>query len=341
MSNQRTETFRGLIVGDPHIAVRPPGWRTPETWDKEFESLMGQVYDLAVQFSVDFVACTGDWFHSKAASSHADVLRGIRGTSRIVEHFGPILSGLGNHDMVGHSISDADRRQPIAVLEAAGTIRRIDREAVFIEKGKEKILVAAAPYCPGPPRFKLTTRVDKDIINSLAGMVLLLHHDLYLQQEPKASRVLLAPKDFIGAYYRPGIPVVWGNGHIHDDQGVIDSGRDAFANIGALARIATSESSLVPQSLLVSISPKKTVAKMLSLEVASPEASYAAEARTVGDDAEPDENLARFLSYLAEEDRSTGRESAETLLRSFAAARGDPDGAVEAAVEVLSSVAQR
>lgn len=335
MSKPQGEVLRGVAFGDPHVTVNPPGWRTPETWGAEFESLMAQVLTLATQVRADFVACPGDWFHSKASSSHADVLRVIRATAPIVDKFGPILTIPGNHDMVGHNVADASKRQPIAVLEAAGVIQRVDLAPKVFRKGTETFAVGGAPYSPGPP-----TRLGSGLPRSISGAVVLLHHDFYVGgQEPSASRLLLSDDWFRKAEEHQAFVLV--NGHIHDDVGVMEHPKlpRVFVNVGALARISTAEADLVPQALALTLRRGRAYAKLVSLEVEPADRAYLPEAAGVkGGD--PSLELEEFLRYLGDEDESDGR-SLETLLRSYAAERGDPGGALEAAAEVLASVPAR
>lgn len=329
MAKKTSETFTAIVFGDPHIATRPPGWRTPETWGGEFESLIRQIHAVAKQFGADRVCCTGDWFHSKAASSHEDVLRAIRALTPLVEDFGPVLSTIGNHDMVGHNIEDAARRQPIAVLAAAGLIRRVDLTPEEIKKGDETFLVNGIAYAPGYPRPAKATCKD-----DVSGELILTHHDLYLDDKkgPAAVQVLNT-----STRYSDSDSVAFVNGHIHDDQGIAqsDDKTQAFVNAGSLARVSLSEADLIPVVALVRFRDRKIYVKLLSLQVAPASEAFAADADAVTDP-RVGADLDAFLKFIDHDDAPHA--TVESLLRSFAQRRGDPEGVIEAAASVLASV---
>ncbi len=113
--------LRVVVFGDPHLTLEPPGNRDPATWVAEVEHLFKQVYEVAEQCRADRVACTGDWFHSKGRTSFATLVWAMRLIEPIVKRFGPIITAIGNHDIIGNNVTSVVS-QPLGVLMRAGLV---------------------------------------------------------------------------------------------------------------------------------------------------------------------------------------------------------------------------
>lgn len=109
-----------LLVGDIHLADRPPSSCTESYTDDLFD-LLRQTVDLATELEVDAVVWAGDVFHVKAASrnSHRLVQRTIELGTR---YPCPWIIVPGNHD-IEHDRLQSLNKQPLGTLFQAGAIR--------------------------------------------------------------------------------------------------------------------------------------------------------------------------------------------------------------------------
>lgn len=304
------DALRLVGFGDFHGAKRPPASRNPESWRREMPKLLEQVAAIAHDVRADVIVGTGDWFHSKGRSGHADVIHVIDMLTPLVEKYGPILTVAGNHDMVGNAVEHSHDEQPIGVLARAGMIRRVDVEEVSIVKGKTKYRVTGAS-------FNLNAKAALNGIG-VGGdcLVVVSHLDVTLAQAP--SHLLHVNKN-----RNPQATLVV-NGHLHEEQGCsrvvensVPSPSAAWFNVGTMARTSAHEAGLEPKVLSATIQPGRVWGRLITLEC-----DHASEAFVEREDDDAIEQsdraaLDEFLDSLNKEDDGDCGDIAE-LLRSSA-----------------------
>lgn len=334
---QTTDALRGVVFGDVHASrVAPAGWRSDEDWRRETESLFRQVGELCALYRPHFVACPGDWFHRKGLTGHEDVRWLIELLRPLADRYGPVLTVAGNHDMVGNNIRDSIDRQPIAVLEAAGMIRRVDLvdrgddQGKIIPVGRERYIVIGISYGGAIPlnlkHLKLQVQKHK-----AAGAVVILHHELLTEQAAAATGVV--------SFLKNDAAVAVLNGHIHDSTVLLHSHftgcrPEAYAATGCLMRTSVAERDVPVGITTVSMTPGKVRLKRIPLNVAPADEAFPRAAPGV---AAVNEDLDNFAAYLG--DRVDAPEEVLTdVLHGFAAACGYSAETAARAVEIIRAV---
>ena len=117
------QAITGIVFGDVHWTDTPPMSRSAN-YLADLSSILEQIGAIARTMKVDFVACTGDWFHSKGNTSNRAVCRLIECLQTNFDR--PILTIPGNHDMIGDNVDSIKDGQPFHLLELAGVVRRVD-----------------------------------------------------------------------------------------------------------------------------------------------------------------------------------------------------------------------
>lgn len=121
-----------LLIGDIHLADRPPSLRTEGYTDEVFAKL-AECNALAEEHGVDAIVQLGDVFHVKQPSrnSHAMVHRFI--TDVLDAAPVPWWCVIGNHDMTHDRLSSIPN-QPLGVLFQAG-LRRLEGHVEIVPDG--------------------------------------------------------------------------------------------------------------------------------------------------------------------------------------------------------------
>jgi len=251
-----------LFRTDVHLADRSPdSWKGD--YPAEIWSNLEQIGGLAREHKVDAVLDGGDYFHIKAASknSHAMVSR-----SALTQKGYPCPSYVieGNHDITYNNL-DSIERQPLGVLFETGVFHRL-RDQVF-ESGDLRVRVVGLPYSPN------RTLEEIQAIQKQPGdthLVLVLHQ---LAMEKPSRGVSEFFREEVFQYsdlVTPQGPDVFLFGHLHKDQGVVETGGKIFVNQGAVSRGALNQENLdrQPQVALIELVEGKPKISLLPLVVA-------------------------------------------------------------------------
>lgn len=294
-------TIKGLGWGDVHWTTEPPVCRT----DRYLEELSGyfeQIKELADLAKPDFLFCCADWFHRKGRASHADTRSLMEALGPLVDAHGPILSTIGNHDMVGNNADHALVDQPIGVLQAAGYIRVLDivrGEFHEIEVGGQKFRITGLPYCETnrlPAKMAGVWKIKTERMPRIP-LVLLCHHDA------KAGW-----NDWLHMIGGPQVtqtPTVILNGHLHDkrDECRFTKANVGVYNLGSLARTSIAEKDLQIEAALVELSAKRYSVKRLPLaSLPTTTNTFIEPTAASGDEKETNVDLDNFLASLKSED---------------------------------------
>jgi DNA repair exonuclease SbcCD nuclease subunit len=211
----RNEYAGILFIGDPHIAASPPGFRLDDYAATVLRKLSFCLELAAARRCLPIIL--GDLFHVPRDNPNSLLVALIETFRR---HIPWVL--VGNHDKYEARLT---RDVSLAVLDAAGVIRLLDREgpvASVIAAGKHILIGASPDWTPIPGA---TDPHGHDYV------LWLTHHDLAFPGY-EAARTNLREI--------PGIDLVV-NGHIHTPKPAQHFGRTLWLNPGSLTRISRSQ----------------------------------------------------------------------------------------------------
>jgi predicted MPP superfamily phosphohydrolase len=104
---------RALLIGDIHLADRPPSIRT-ETYTEDILAKLKAAADLAVEHDCEAIVLAGDVFHIKTPTRNSHAL--VQATGEVLTAAGlPVLIVPGNHDLSNDRL-DSLRKQPLGTL---------------------------------------------------------------------------------------------------------------------------------------------------------------------------------------------------------------------------------
>lgn len=212
-----TREYAGLLfIGDFHIAASPPGFRLDDYAQTVLQKLSFAMKTALQQRSLPILL--GDVFHVPRDNPN-HILVGL------IELFREQIPWVvvGNHDKHEARLT---RDVSLAVLDAAGVVRLIDRDGqvASVNVSGRKVLIGASPDWTPIPKA-----VDP---NGHDYVVWLTHHDLAFPGY-EAARTNLREI--------PGVDLVV-NGHIHTPKPPQRTGQTLWCNPGSLTRIARSYS---------------------------------------------------------------------------------------------------
>lgn len=105
--------MKALLIGDIHLADRPPSIRT-ETYTDDILAKLQAATTLALEHDCDAIVSAGDVFHVKTPTRNSHAL--VQRTGEVLTSVGlPVLIVPGNHDMSNDRL-DSLRKQPLGTL---------------------------------------------------------------------------------------------------------------------------------------------------------------------------------------------------------------------------------
>ena len=110
-----------IIFNDPHYTETPPRMRK-DTYGADILSKIDEVILLSEQHNCDAILCTGDIFHRKGDVTHSEVFKLM---SVLKKAKVPILTILGNHDIIGYNF-DSYKTRAIGTLIKSDIIKLLD-----------------------------------------------------------------------------------------------------------------------------------------------------------------------------------------------------------------------
>lgn len=231
--------MRLLLVGDIHLADRPPSIRTDDYKDHILAKLW-QTCELANHAEVEGVVWVGDVFHIKAASRTSHSL--VQDIIEIGQSYEcPWIIVPGNHDLT-HDRMESLEKQPLGVIFRAGAI-----------KGDGEIKIGdSSIYCvPWLKDFpEQLPGYMKGWKNSSAP--LMVTHAPILPSGSTAPYEFYSALDWAHMMSREGHVFY---GHIHDNHGIhhgrytddpdiYETHSSTFCNFGAISRGSLHEATL-------------------------------------------------------------------------------------------------
>lgn len=209
--------MRSLIIGDVHLADRPPSLRK-EGYAEDILAKLAFCITTANELKVDNVIQLGDIFHIKAPSRTSHRL--VQQTVDVFQKSNsPVLLVVGNHDLTNDSLKSLDG-QPLGTLAKAS--------------GIELLL--------GPhPDFDVTGVPYLDDPNSLTGYWTTEERTLVCSHVSLFPVGDVPPYSYISASDYAAIVAPAGTkavayGHIHIPHGVYQESDIWFCNNGAISR---------------------------------------------------------------------------------------------------------
>lgn len=105
--------MKALLIGDIHLADRPPSIRT-ETYTEDILAKLQAAVDLAAEHGCEAIVSAGDVFHIKTPTRNSHAL--VQRTGEVLTSAGlPVLIVPGNHDLSNDRL-DSLRKQPLGTL---------------------------------------------------------------------------------------------------------------------------------------------------------------------------------------------------------------------------------
>lgn len=221
--------MRFLLVGDVHLADRPPSVRT-ESYTDDILAKVRWCSEYANEHDLDAVIYLGDVFHLKAPSrnSHnlvlrtAEAMQVFRGTSWIVP---------GNHDIQQDRLDSLDS-QPLGALALAPRIALADGYIPELD-------VVSIPYLDDLEEFTRRCAAYSGDIDIAPPSLLVTHQSIFPPGENPPYPHLNA--DELAANWGT-TPMAYG--HIHDPHGFYQANGVWFCNMGAISRGSLHEETL-------------------------------------------------------------------------------------------------
>lgn len=247
-----TEPYAGLLfIGDPHLSSRIPGFRKddyPETVLAKLEGVLKRAREERL-----LPVILGDLFHWPRDNANwllVRVIMMLRGQE--------VLAVVGNHDT---RLRDLESDDSLALLEAVGCIRFVDRQGPWIGRiGERQVVVGGTSWSAALPKSfdSETHHAEPDAL-----VVWITHHDVLFSGYEESG--VHRPRDI------PGIHLVV-NGHIHRPLEQITHGSTTWVNPGNIARVARGDGHAARRPAVMRLDVRGQVWGLSEMEV--PHQSY-------------------------------------------------------------------
>jgi len=266
-----------LLIGDPHLEGRVPGFRKddyPRTILEKLRWCLGYASDNRL-----LPAVLGDLFHLPRDNPNWLLVE-------LMQLFdGELLAVYGNHDVHENELNEDDS---LSILVHAGSLRLLSEENPFTgEIGGRPVIVGGTSWGrPLPRSFELSSPDSGDLRRLVFWLV---HHDLILPGYEEAGR--LRPRGL------PGIDVVI-NGHIHRRLDEYHAGSTLWMTPGNISRRARSDATRehVPSVLRIDIERDRWDYRYITV----PHEPFDAVFHESVIEETPEEGPSAFISGLAE-----------------------------------------
>lgn len=222
--------MKALLIGDCHLADRPPSVRT-ETYAQDILDKMAWCVDYANEHT-DVMVLLGDVFHLKSPSRNSHAL--VQATATVLEKFkGRVLIVPGNHDLSQDRLESLSS-QPLGTLALSPNVSLID--GYDVDTG-----IYGIPYLDDREKF-IEAIAQADIYGFESGSKVTLiatHASIFPPGENPPYAHMNADQV---AGYEGTIPIAYG--HIHDPHGFYQANGVWFCNNGAISRGSLHEETL-------------------------------------------------------------------------------------------------
>lgn len=250
---------------DTHVCDRSPAsWKAD--YPSEIWSNLEQVGKFAREHHATAVLDGGDYFHVKSASRNPHSLV-VRSNKLHRAYPCPTFGVIGNHDVVYNNLETIDQ-QPLGVLFSSGVFSPLV-EQVF-EDGDLRVRVVGVPYSP------FRTLADITAIKKKPGdtfLIAIVHQLAAADPPPSVVDFFGEPVFKYADLISENGPDLFGFGHWHKDQGIVDIGNTQFVNLGAVSRgaLIRENTQRTPKVALIEATKDGLRVLQLPLSVAAPE----------------------------------------------------------------------
>lgn len=280
--------MQALVVGDIHLADRPPSIRT-DAYAEQILAKLKQTVDIAHKVDVDVVIWAGDVFHIKTPSRTSHEL--VQKTCDVMrEYKRPLLIVPGNHDM-RHDRLDTLPEQPLGVLFKAGAIPLVGDVEMATANGLVRVF--GIPYLydwkRDLPKYMSEWKASK------AGLMV-THAPIVPPGETRPFEIIDA-SDWSTLMERHGEVYF---AHMHDPDGTFVVNETKFCNQGAISRGSLHEKTVLrePSVTIYSDDPLHETFSKQVLEFLPPEDVFRLDVKNATD--AKLEKLDTFLTSVQE-----------------------------------------
>lgn len=235
----KTDYVGVLLIGDPHIEARQPGFRKDDFAEVILEKIRWSL-DYASQEKL-LPAFLGDLFDKPRGNPNWLL-------SRLIEVMSPVESiGIfGNHDCAETTLTENDS---LSVLIAAGCLQLVSATRPYRARMNDRdVIIGGSSYREAiPQRFRLPTTRKQDLFDNDPFVMWLTHHDIGF---PGYNNPKIEPHQIDNVELLV-------NGHIHRQLEPVKAGRTLWITPGNITRRSRSEAvrSHIPQVTRVDIFP--------------------------------------------------------------------------------------
>jgi len=250
---------------DTHVCDRSPAsWKAD--YPTEIWSNLEQIGKFAREHEAAAVLDGGDYFHVKSASRnpHSIVVK----SAKVHRSYTcPTYAVIGNHDVKYNNLETIDE-QPLGVLFSSGVFQPLT-EHVF-QDGDLRVRVVGVPYSP----FRTVADIHKIKKKPGDTFLICVIHQLAAAEPPaKVEDFFGEPVFKYADLISPDGPDLFGFGHWHKDQGIVDIGATQFVNLGAVSRgaLIRENTQRTPKVAMIEATESGLRVIQLPLSVAPPE----------------------------------------------------------------------
>jgi DNA repair exonuclease SbcCD nuclease subunit len=225
-SSGPTDLVGVLLIGDPHVDAKQPGFRT----DNFAETILKKI-----EWSLEYAAkeklqpvLLGDLFDKPRGNPNWLI-------HRLIEVLSPhnVIGIYGNHDCADTSLNENDS---LSLLIAAGCLRLVSYKAPFHAMMNDRdVFIGGSSYRePIPQTFQLPPRKSQGLFDNDPFAMWITHHDIGF---PGYDNARLDPHQITNVELLV-------NGHIHRRLESVQAGRTLWMTPGNIARRSRSEAAL-------------------------------------------------------------------------------------------------
>lgn len=208
-----------LFIGDPHISSNRPGRRKDASWPAPILAKLERCVEVANERELVPVFA-GDIFDEPIERNEALKTR----IARLMKRFWMLpITNVGNHDISGSRLSDADSLAYLAVCDGIDAVA-VSGAVCVIDVDGRKVGLGMTPYGQEIPRS--VEGAFDGIAKGVDSVIWVTHHDIAFQENYPGA---VKPFPIVGC------DVVL-NGHVHNLKTAERVGKTTWRNLGNINR---------------------------------------------------------------------------------------------------------
>lgn len=224
-----------LFIGDPHVSSNRPGRRKDPSWPAPILAKLERCVEIANERQLVPVF-SGDIFDEPIERNEALKTR----LARLMKRFWMLpITNVGNHDMSGSRLSDADSLAYLAVCDGIDAVA-VSGAVCVVDVDGRKVGLGMTPYGQEIPRTVEGAFVG--IAPKLDSVIWVTHHDIAFQENYPGA---------VKPFPIEGCDVVL-NGHVHNLKTAEKAGGTVWRNLGNINRKSADLIDQEPQAWAIS-----------------------------------------------------------------------------------------